>query len=440
MEPAKENVAPHPGEFVYPLPCGISTVSCRSRAKPPWFVISRFGVMSRCIALLVAAGSGSRFGGDQPKQYTPVCGKPMLRWTAERTLATGAFDDVVCVIGPDHDDLYRDALQGLHLAPPVRGGATRRESVLNGLEALASRAPAIVSIQDAARPLVDGAEIRLLVDHVRAGAAGAIAALPVVDTLKRGADRIEATVRRENLWRAQTPQVFDFAAILRAHRAAAALPASQREALTDDAGVAELAGLDVVLVPGREENFKVTTAADLQRLERLLAPATAAETRTGSGFDVHAFGSGDHVMLGGVRIAHGRGLVGHSDADVALHALTDALLGAIGAGDIGQHFPPWDPQWKGAGSALFLRHAADLLARRGGRLINADITIVCEHPRIGPHRPAIVASIAGILGVGAGRISVKATTTEGLGFTGRGEGIAVQAVVSVTLPPGEPGD
>ncbi len=396
--------------------------------------------MSGCIALLVAAGSGSRMGGDLPKQYTPVCGKPMLRWTVERTLATGAFDDVVCVIGDGHDDLYGAATVGLALAAPIRGGATRRESVRNGLEALAERAPAIVSIQDAARPLVDGAETRLLVDHVRAGAAGAIAALPVVDTLKRGDGRIAGTVSRENLWRAQTPQVFDFAAILGAHRAAAQLPATQREVLTDDAGVAELAGLEVALVPGREENFKITTQADLQRLEFLLMPTSTPETRTGSGFDVHAFGPGDHVMLGGVRIAHGQALVGHSDADVALHALTDALLGAMGAGDIGQHFPPSDPQWKGAGSALFLRHAADLLARRGGRLVNADITIVCERPKVGPHRAAIVASIAGILGVAAGRISVKATTTEGLGFTGRGEGIAVQAVVSVTLPPGEPGD
>jgi len=396
--------------------------------------------MSGCIALLVAAGSGSRMGGDLPKQYTPVCGKPMLRWTVERTLATGAFDNVICVIGDGHEALYGAATHGLALMTPIRGGATRRQSVLNGLEALAAHAPAIVSIQDAARPLVDGAETRVLVDHVRAGAAGAIAALPVVDTLKRGDARIAATVSREGLWRAQTPQVFDYAAILRAHRAAAEMPVARREALTDDAGVAELAGLEVALVPGREENFKVTTQADLQRLERLLEPASATETRIGSGFDVHAFGPGDHVMLGGVRIAHGQSLIGHSDADVALHALTDALLGAMGAGDIGQHFPPSDPQWKGAGSALFLRHAADLLARRGGRLVNADITIVCERPKVGPHRAAIVNSIAGILGVAVGRVSVKATTTEGLGFTGRGEGIAVQAVVSVTLPPGEPGD
>lgn len=392
--------------------------------------------MSRCIALIVAAGSGSRAGGDTPKQYTRIAGKPMLRWAIERTVATGLFDQVRCVIGAGQQGLYENATAGLALPPPVEGGATRRASVLKGLRAIAADQPEIVSIQDAARPLVDAAETARLIAHVRGGGAGAIAALPVVDTLKRGETTIAGTVARAGLWQAQTPQVFAFEPILRAHLQVAELPEAEREVLTDDAGVAELARLEVALVAGRPENFKVTTAADIERMDALLRAGRDLETRIGTGFDVHAFGPGDHVMLAGVRIAHDQGLVGHSDADVALHALTDAILGAIGAGDIGQHFPPSDPQWRGAASARFLAHAGELLARRGGRLVNADLTVICERPRIGPHRPAMAQTIAAILGVAAGRISVKATTTEKLGFTGRGEGIAVQATVSVTLPAG----
>jgi 2-C-methyl-D-erythritol 4-phosphate cytidylyltransferase/2-C-methyl-D-erythritol 2,4-cyclodiphosphate synthase len=392
--------------------------------------------MPRCIALIVAAGSGSRTGSSTPKQYTPIAGKPMLRWAVERSLAAKTFDHVFCVIGAGQEQFYREALNGLILPPPVHGGAMRRASVLNGLEAIAGLKPELVSIQDAARPLVDGVEVRTLMAHIAAGCDGAIAALPVVDTLKRGESEIAQTVDRTGLWQAQTPQVFRYEAILDAHRRAAALPEAQRDALTDDAAVAELAGLRVALVAGRAENFKVTTLADIARLERLLLPA-AFETRIGTGFDVHAFGPGDHVTLGGIRIAHDKGLIGHSDADVALHALTDSILGAIGSGDIGQHFPPSDPQWRGAASARFLRHAAELLTQRGGRLVNADLTIICEQPKIGPHRAAMAASIAQILAVPAGRISVKATTTEKLGFTGRGEGIAVQAMVSVTLPAGD---
>lgn len=393
--------------------------------------------MSRCVALIVAAGSGSRAGGVTPKQYTMLAGKPMLRWAVERSLATGLFDHVVCVIGKGQQAFYEAATQGLPLAAPVEGGATRRSSVLNGLEGIASLEPEIVSIQDAARPLVDGNEIRQLTDRVRAGFDGAILALPVVDTLKRGEETIAETLPRDGLWQAQTPQVFAFQQILAAHRTAATLPARQRDAITDDAAVGELAGLKIALVAGRPENFKVTTSADIARLERMLGASATSETRIGTGFDVHAFGPGDHVMLGGIKIAHDKGLVGHSDADVALHALTDAILGAIGAGDIGQHFPPSDPQWRGVASARFLQHAGSLLAERGGKLVNADLTVICERPKIGPHRPAMTASISGILGVDPARISVKATTTERLGFTGRGEGIAVQAMVSVTLPSGD---
>jgi 2-C-methyl-D-erythritol 4-phosphate cytidylyltransferase/2-C-methyl-D-erythritol 2,4-cyclodiphosphate synthase len=392
--------------------------------------------MSACIALIVAAGSGSRAGSSTPKQYTSIAGKPMVRWAVERSLATGVFEQVACVIGAGQEQLYREATRGLTLTPPIEGGASRRASVLNGLEAIADLKPQLVSIQDAARPLVDGPELHALMTCIANGYDGAIAALPVVDTLKRGNGEIAQTLNRAGLWQAQTPQLFRYGAILEAHRRAASLPEMQRDELTDDAAVAELAGLRVALVAGRAENFKVTTSADLIRLERALI-STAFETRIGTGFDVHAFGPGDHVVLGGVRIPHDRGLIGHSDADVALHALTDAILGAIGAGDIGQHFPASDPQWRGAASARFLRHAADLLAQRGGRLVNADLTIICEQPKIGPHRAAMAASIAQILAVPVGRISVKATTTEKLGFTGRGEGIAVQAMVSVTLPAGD---
>ncbi len=238
---------------------------------------------------------------------------------------------------------------------------------------------------------------------------------------------VTETIPRANLWRAQTPQIFRFKAILEAHRAAATLGASEATALTDDAAVAERAGLKVVMVVGSEDNRKITTADDLGH-------AAVMETRTALGFDVHGFGPGNTVMLGGVAIPHAQALAGHSDADVALHALTDAVLGTIGAGDIGKHFPPSDPQWKGASSDRFLRHAVDLLAERGGRIVHLDLTLVCEAPRIGPHRDAMVASIARITGIAADRVSVKATTTEGLGFTGRREGIAAQAIATVELP------
>lgn len=361
----------------------------------------------------------------------------MLRWAVERSRATGLFDQIVCVIGKSQREIYDQATFDLELPVPALGGVTRRASVLNGLEALASLRPDIVSIQDAARPLVDATELRLLIERVGVNFDGAIPALPVVDTLKRGKQAIAETVPREGLWQAQTPQVFSYPQILAAHRQAAGLPEARREALTDDAAVGELAGLKIALVTGRPENFKVTTPADIERLDRMLHANAAMETRIGTGFDVHAFGPGDHVMLGGVRIGHERGLVGHSDADVALHALTDAILGAIGAGDIGQHFPPADPQWRDAASERFLQHAGTLLAERGGRLVNADLTVICERPKIGPHRQAMTVSIARTLGVSPARISVKATTTEKLGFTGRGEGIAVQAMVSVTLPTGD---
>jgi 2-C-methyl-D-erythritol 4-phosphate cytidylyltransferase / 2-C-methyl-D-erythritol 2,4-cyclodiphosphate synthase len=307
------------------------------------------------------------------------------------------------------------------VAPPPQ------DSVRLGLEALAPHRPRHVLIHDGARPFPDQA----LIDRViRAldGAPAAIPCLPLRDTIKRAENgAIRATVDRSELWRAQTPQGFHFDAILAAHRAAAG-----RE-LTDDSAVAEAAGMTPLLVAGSEDNLKVTTPEDLAAAERLIA-ARHGDVRVGQGFDAHAFGPGDRVVICGVEIAHDAGLVGHSDADVGLHALTDAVLGAIGAGDIGVHFPPNDPRWRGAASDQFLRHAADLVAARGGIVAAVDVTIICERPKIGPHRAAMVERVAAILAIAAGRVSVKATSTDRLGFTGRGEGIAAQAIATVRLP------
>jgi 2-C-methyl-D-erythritol 4-phosphate cytidylyltransferase/2-C-methyl-D-erythritol 2,4-cyclodiphosphate synthase len=377
------------------------------------------------IALIVAAGRGQRLGATLPKQYLDLAGKPLLRHGVEAFVRHRAVNGVRVVIHGDDRDLYEAAVVGLDLLAPVEGGATRQESVRRGLESLGSLACARVLIHDAARPFVDAA----LIDRMLAAldsVPGAIPALPIADTVKQGeAGLVAATLDRSKLFRAQTPQAFRYAEILAAHRAAAG-----RE-LTDDAAVAEAAGLAVALVAGKEENFKVTGEADLLRAQRLLAPAV--DLRCGNGFDVHRFCPGDHVMLCGIAVPHDRGLEGHSDSDVGLHALTDALLGAVGAGDIGQHFPPSDIRWRGADSARFAAHAASLVAERGGRILSVDVTIICERPRIGPHRQAMVERIAAILAIEPSRVSVKATTTEGLGFTGRGEGIAAQATASVLL-------
>lgn len=384
--------------------------------------------MTGIIALVVAAGTGERFGGGLPKQYRILRGRPVLRHAVERLAGHPAIDEVCVVRRAEHDDLYAEAVAGFDLLPAVAGGVTRQDSVLRGLESLAPRAPARVLIHDAARPLIDAATITRVaaaLDH----AVGAIAAVPVTDTLKRAGQTggIAGTVDRAGLWRAQTPQGFRFAEILAAHRAVAG------QALTDDAAVAEAAGHAVVLVPGAEDNLKVTTEDDLRRAELLLSGG-GIEWRTGSGYDVHRFAPGDGVMLCGVKLPHSHGLEGHSDADVGLHALTDAILGAIGAGDIGQHFPPADPRWRGVASRQFLAHAAGLVAARGGRIAHVDVTLICERPKIGPYRQAMTDCIAEILGLEKDRVSIKATTTEGLGFTGRGEGIAAQAVATVALP------
>jgi 2-C-methyl-D-erythritol 4-phosphate cytidylyltransferase / 2-C-methyl-D-erythritol 2,4-cyclodiphosphate synthase len=383
--------------------------------------------MSSCIALVVAAGRGTRLGAPLPKQYLPLGGVPVLRHGLRTLLAHPAIASVRVIIHPDDRAHYDAAAGGLDLMAPVDGGAQRQDSVRNGLESLAGEAPDLVLIHDGARPFLDHG----VVDRVLAGLEshqGAIAALPVQDTVKRGNGvRIVATIDRSALWRAQTPQGFHYRPILDAHRAAAGAE------LSDDAAVAERAGIAVALVEGSEDNFKVTTMDDLARAERHLA-ARNGDIRTGQGFDVHVFGPGDHVWLCGVAVPHAQGLVGHSDADVGLHALTDAMLGAIGAGDIGMHFPPSEPQWRGAPSHRFLRHAAGLVAAAGGSIAHVDVTIICERPKVGPHRAAMVARIAEILALAPTRVSVKATTTEGLGFTGRGEGIAAQAVATIRLP------
>ena len=382
--------------------------------------------MARCVALVVAAGRGSRFGGDLPKQWRDLGGRAVLRHSLARFAAHPAVDSVQVVIHPDDRALYDAAAAGLGLPEPVHGGATRQESVRLGLAALAHNAPDIVLIHDGARPSVDfgviSRVIAALADHP-----GAIPAMPVHDTLKRAdGNLITETVPRAGLFRAQTPQGFRYSDIVDAHNKVIALE------LTDDAAVAEHSGLAVALVMGSEDNIKVTTTEDLKRLEtRFSGPG---ETRVGSGYDVHKFTSGNHVSLCNVKVPHDFGLEGHSDADVALHALTDAILGAISAGDIGLHFPPTDPRWRGADSAMFLAHAGQLASGLGAEIIHVDITVICERPKVGPHRAAMTARVAAILGLEEDRVSVKATTTEGLGFTGRREGIAAQAVATIRLP------
>ncbi|MBX6320196.1 MAG: bifunctional 2-C-methyl-D-erythritol 4-phosphate cytidylyltransferase/2-C-methyl-D-erythritol 2,4-cyclodiphosphate synthase [Rhodospirillaceae bacterium] len=385
--------------------------------------------MTIAYALVVAAGRGQRLGGEVPKQYLPLAGVPVLRRSLDAFLGHPGIAGARVVFHPDDRDRYAAAVAGLDLPPPVAGGATRQQSVLNGLESLAEFGPDVVLIHDAARPLVS----RDIIDRTLAAldrAPGAVGAVRGADTVKRddGAGRVAATVDRAGLWRAQTPQAFRYGPILAAHRAAA----GRDGGATDDAAIAEAAGLPVAIVPGSEDNFKITTAEDLRRAERLLGAAW--EYRTGTGFDVHRFAAGDGVMLCGVRVPHDRGLEGHSDADAGLHAITDALLGAIAAEDIGTHFPPRDERWRGADSARFLAHAARLVAECGGRVVHVDVTLVCERPKIAPHRAAMVARIAEILGIDPGRVSVKATTTEGLGFAGRREGIAAQAAATVALP------
>jgi 2-C-methyl-D-erythritol 4-phosphate cytidylyltransferase/2-C-methyl-D-erythritol 2,4-cyclodiphosphate synthase len=375
----------------------------------------------RLAAILVAAGSGSRFGAETPKQFLPLAGKPVIRHSAE---ALAQYVDALQPVGDA--SLIGDALAGLSHLPPVAGGETRQDSVRLGLEALVPTAPDMVLVHDAARPMIPARTIPALLAALET-TAGAIPALPVADTLKRvERGRITATVSRDALCRAQTPQAFRFPVLLAAHRAGIGASA------TDDASLLEAVGEPVAIVPGSDDNIKLTYTEDMARLERIMSSQLVP--RVGTGFDVHVLEAGRKLMLCGIAVPHDKGLAGHSDADVGIHALCDAIYGALAEGDIGRHFPPSEAAWRDADSARFLAHAAERIAARGGLLVNADVTLICERPKIAPHAAAMAARLAAILGVDAGRISVKATTTERLGFTGRGEGIAAQAVVTVLVP------
>ncbi|MEX2127967.1 MAG: bifunctional 2-C-methyl-D-erythritol 4-phosphate cytidylyltransferase/2-C-methyl-D-erythritol 2,4-cyclodiphosphate synthase [Xanthobacteraceae bacterium] len=386
----------------------------------------------RVAAIIVAAGRGERAGGGLPKQFRPLGGETVLRRSLRLFAAHPQVEAVQPVIDRAQDAAYAALAQGIgKLLAPVTGGATRQGSVRAGLEAIAETAPEIVLVHDAARPLASATLVDRALDAVAVTGA-AVPALALPDTIKRvDADgRVTETLDRSALRAIQTPQVFSFARLLDAHRRAAK---AGRNDFPDDAALAEWAGLQVTTFAGEAGNLKLTGPDDFARA-LALDTMSLSDVRTGTGFDVHAFGPGDHVMLGGVKIPHVKALMGHSDADVLLHALTDAVLGAIAEGDIGKHFPPSDPKWRGASSDQFLAHAVALLSARGGRVAHLDATILCEAPKIAPHADAIRTRIAAIAGIEASRVSVKATTTEGLGFLGRGEGIAAMAMATVRIP------
>lgn len=385
--------------------------------------------------IIVAAGKGERAhseGTAHPKQYRTVAGRSVLARTVDAFLAHPAIATILPVIHSDHAEAYAALkLEDTRLRSPITGGATRQASVLEGLKALAPERPDLVLIQDAARPFVSPAQIEQVLSALESHD-GALPTLPLTDTIKRAPDgrEIAITEDRRTLFAAQTPQGFRFGQIFSAHMRAATV----RREFTDDAEIAEWAGLRVAMTTGDRDNFKITHPEDFRRAERHILGDKAMETRVGTGYDVHPFEPGDAVFLGGVRIEHTAKLQGHSDADVALHALTDAILGAIGEGDIGVHFPPSDMQWRGARSTIFLEHAGKLVSERGGRIVNLDVTIVCEAPRIAKHVPAMCTVIAQTLGIKASRVAIKATTSEKLGFIGREEGIVAMASASVEVP------
>ncbi|RAI36891.1 bifunctional 2-C-methyl-D-erythritol 4-phosphate cytidylyltransferase/2-C-methyl-D-erythritol 2,4-cyclodiphosphate synthase [Rhodoplanes serenus] len=381
-------------------------------------------------AVVVAGGRGTRVGGDLPKQYRSVAGTTVLRRTLTAFTSHPGIAAVQPVIHPDDEGRFAEAAAGLAVLRPAHGGATRQASVLAGLEALADRAPDIVLVHDAARPFASPALLDRAIAAGRTGAA--IPGLAVSDTVKvvDGAGRVAETLDRSRLRTVQTPQAFVYPALLAAHRRAAA---AGRHDFTDDAALAEWAGLSVAVFEGEPGNVKLTTADDFRRAEAELL-AGLGDVRVGSGYDVHAFTAGDHVWLGGVKVPHTQGVSGHSDADVVLHALVDAVLGALAEGDIGVHFPPSDPQWKGASSDRFLAYAVERVKARGGLIAHLDVAVVCEAPRLGPHREAMRARIAEIAGVSIDRVGLQATTSEKMGFIGRSEGLVAYATATVRLP------
>jgi 2-C-methyl-D-erythritol 4-phosphate cytidylyltransferase/2-C-methyl-D-erythritol 2,4-cyclodiphosphate synthase len=385
----------------------------------------------RTAAIIVAAGRGLRAGSGGPKQYRSIGGRTVISRAMEPFCCHSQIFAVQPVLNPDDTTTFNQAVSELRYLTPTSGGATRQASVHAGLEALVSQSPDIVLIHDAARPFVTAALISRAIDA--AGPTGAaVPAIPVTDTIKQidSSGHVEATPERARLRIAQTPQAFRFDAILAAHRRAAQ---DGRGDFTDDAALAEWAGLTVATFEGDPANMKLTTPEDFVREEARLG-AMLGDIRTGTGYDVHAFGDGDHLMICGLRVPHNRGFLAHSDGDVGLHALVDAILGALADGDIGSHFPPSDPQWKGAASDKFLKYAVDRVSARGGRIANLEVTLICERPKIGPHRDAMRARIAAIAELDVSRVAVKATTSERLGFTGREEGIAATASATVRLP------
>jgi 2-C-methyl-D-erythritol 4-phosphate cytidylyltransferase/2-C-methyl-D-erythritol 2,4-cyclodiphosphate synthase len=385
----------------------------------------------RVAAVVVAAGRGLRAGGDLPKQYRPILGEPVIRPSLATLALHRGISVVQPVIHPDDAPIFQQASKGLELLPAVHGGASRQASVRAGLEALERHRPDLVLVHDAARPFASKAMITRAIDAARASGA-AVPVIAVADTVKTvdAAGCVTGTIDRAHLRLVQTPQAFGFAALLAAHRRA---QAAGRDDFSDDAQLAEWAGLKVTTFEGEAGNVKLTTSDDFVRAEGARL-AALSDVRTGFGFDVHSFGEGDHVMLGGVRISHARGLTGHSDADVVLHALVDAILGALAEGDIGVHFPPTDLRWRGVSSDRFLAFAVERVRARGGWIAHLDVTVVCEAPRIGPHRDRMRARIAEIAGVPIERVGVKATTSEKMGFTGRGEGMAAFANATIRLP------
>ncbi|MBV9432413.1 MAG: bifunctional 2-C-methyl-D-erythritol 4-phosphate cytidylyltransferase/2-C-methyl-D-erythritol 2,4-cyclodiphosphate synthase [Hyphomicrobiales bacterium] len=397
--------------------------------------------MAKAAALVVAAGRGLRAGGELPKQYQQIAGMSVLERAIRALREAPNLASAIVVIHPEDREHYEaiaaricETADGF-LLPPAVGGPTRQASVRAGLEALAKAPPEIVLIHDAARPFLSKTLVERAIEAARVHGA-AVPGVPVNDTIRQLSTgrAYGETLPRDSLRAIQTPQAFTFAKIRDAHARAAA---AGLEAFTDDGGLAEWAGIEVHVFEGEAENTKLSLPADFARADQQLRSQT--ETRTGLGYDVHAFGEGDFVMLGGIKIAHTQGIIAHSDGDVLLHALTDALLGALGDGDIGMHFPPSDPRWRDAASRLFFEEAVARARKRGGRILHLDATVICEAPRIGIHRDAVRASIAAIAGIGEGRVSVKATTSERLGFTGRGEGIAAQAIATLELPFAEHG-